>query len=173
MVRRARWRSGNAGVCKTSMRGFDSLPRLHVNLASPDAGPRQNILPTMRTTFKKVKPSTRSPQGRFHLPRELLLPALILTSYLSLLSPPALASIYNRTPWPAVMKGLIEEEDNTNYQDAAHPCFRTQGRSFKVPISFRSSSPASLSTFTSPGSLRAGLIKTPSVCLSKTLTAKN
>ena len=24
----ARWRSGNAGVCKTSMRGSDSLPRL-------------------------------------------------------------------------------------------------------------------------------------------------
>lgn len=25
----AQWRSGNAGVCKTSMRGFDSLLRLH------------------------------------------------------------------------------------------------------------------------------------------------
>ena len=24
----ARWRSGNAGVCKTSMQGFNSLPRL-------------------------------------------------------------------------------------------------------------------------------------------------
>lgn len=24
----ARWRSGNAGVCKTSMRGFDPRPRL-------------------------------------------------------------------------------------------------------------------------------------------------
>jgi hypothetical protein len=26
----ARWRRGNAGVCKTSMQGFDSLPRLKV-----------------------------------------------------------------------------------------------------------------------------------------------
>lgn len=27
----ARWRRGNAGVCKTSMQGFDSLPRLMTN----------------------------------------------------------------------------------------------------------------------------------------------
>jgi hypothetical protein len=25
----ARWRNGNAAVCKTAMRGFESLPRLH------------------------------------------------------------------------------------------------------------------------------------------------
>lgn len=25
----ARWRSGNAAVCKTAMRGFEPLPRLH------------------------------------------------------------------------------------------------------------------------------------------------
>ena len=32
----ARWRSGNAGVCKTSMRGSDSLTRLKVCLAELD-----------------------------------------------------------------------------------------------------------------------------------------
>lgn len=58
---------------------------------------------------------------------------LLLSFPFLFLAPSALAaSIFNRTPWPEVMRGLTEEEDNTGYQDAAHPCFRTQGRSFKV-----------------------------------------
>lgn len=48
-------------------------------------------------------------------------------------SPPALAnSIYNRSPWPAAYQGLDVEKENTDYQDAIHPCNRTHGRSFSV-----------------------------------------
>ena len=32
----AQWRSGNAAVCKTDMRGFDSLLRLQVGLFKVD-----------------------------------------------------------------------------------------------------------------------------------------
>ncbi len=97
--------------------------------------------------LKKVKPSARSPtrpsepwrsgEGRFHLPGSLLAPVLFLLIAYSLTSlgtpSPVLAtSLYNRTPWPEVMRGLTEEEDNTGSLDAVHPCFRTQGRSFKI-----------------------------------------
>ena len=58
---------------------------------------------------------------------------LILTSDFLLLPPSALAnSIYNRSPWPEAYKGLTFEKDNTDFEDAAHPCFTTAGRSFKV-----------------------------------------
>ena len=32
VINMARWRKGNAAVCKTAMRGFESLPRLHPSL---------------------------------------------------------------------------------------------------------------------------------------------
>ena len=35
MVSMARWRSGNAAVCKTAIRGFDSLPRLQSPMSDP------------------------------------------------------------------------------------------------------------------------------------------
>ena len=64
---------------------------------------------------------------------KVTLPVLILASYFLLLPPSVLAnSIYNRSPWPEVYKGLDFEKDNTDFQDAAHYCDRTRGRSFKL-----------------------------------------
>ena len=64
---------------------------------------------------------------------KVILPVLLLTSYFLILPPSVLAnSIYNRSPWPEAYKGLDFEKDNTDFEDAAHPCFRTAGRSFKV-----------------------------------------
>ncbi len=41
MTELARWRSGNAGVCKTSMQGFNSLPRLKGRLVASSATRRR------------------------------------------------------------------------------------------------------------------------------------
>lgn len=52
-------------------------------------------------------------------------------------APPARAnSIYNRSPWPTAYQGLDVEKENTDFQDAIHPCNRTHGRSFSVTHSY-------------------------------------
>ena len=67
-------------------------------------------------------------------PRRVLFTVfLILDSCFLLLSGPAFAnSIYNRSPWPPAYQGLDVEKENTDFQDAAHPCSRSHGRSFQV-----------------------------------------
>ena len=58
----ARWRSGNAGVCKTSMRGFDSLSRLKNRVGSSsverfsDKEEADGSIPSRPTDLKKAKP---------------------------------------------------------------------------------------------------------------------
>lgn len=58
---------------------------------------------------------------------------ILITLFLnySITSPTASAnSIYNRSPWPVAYQGLEVVKENTDFQDAAHPCNRTHGRSF-------------------------------------------
>lgn len=51
-----------------------------------------------------------------------------------LLLPPSVSanSIYNRSPWPTAYQNLEVVKENTDFQDAAHLCNRTHGRSFNL-----------------------------------------
>ena len=51
----AQWRSGNAGVCKTSMRGFDSLLRLNrFRLARPKLSSEGGHAPQIFRTIYRI-----------------------------------------------------------------------------------------------------------------------
>jgi pimeloyl-ACP methyl ester carboxylesterase len=67
------------------------------------------------------------------MPARFFLPSLLFTSYFLIFSPPAkAASIYNRYLRYPEQNGLDVEKENTDFQDATHPCFRSQGRSFQL-----------------------------------------
>ena len=83
--------------------------------------------------------SSTLPRYLYRFTASLLLSLLTITPYFLALASNTDASIYNRSPWPAEFKGLTFEKDNTDSEEAAHPCSRTSGRSFKVthPESFK------------------------------------
>ena len=83
--------------------------------------------------------SSTLPRYLYRFTASLLLSLLTITPYFLALASNTDASIYNRSPWPTEFKGLTFEKDNTDSEEAAHPCSRTSGRSFKVthPESFK------------------------------------